>query len=77
MFTTNYTELQISHLQKHLESSSGHTLTFYLNLVKYRFKNMFLKEFCGDEVFKLRRVKCETNFVTSGSNIVKRLRRRK
>ena len=29
--------------EKHLESSSGHALSFYLN-VKYRFKNMLLKE---------------------------------
>ena len=27
-------------LRKQLESSSGHTLNFYSNLVKYRFKNM-------------------------------------
>ena len=33
--------------------------------------------FYGDLVYKLRRVKCEANFVSSGSNIVKRLRRRK
>ena len=31
--------------------------------------------FYGDLVYKLRRVKCETNFVSSGSTIVKRLRR--
>ena len=30
----------------------------------------------GDLVYKLRRVKCETNFISSGSKIVKRLRRR-
>ena len=30
--------------EKHLEGSSGHTLSFYQNLVKFRFKNMFLKE---------------------------------
>ena len=33
--------------------------------------------FYGDLVYKLRRVKCEANFVSSGSKIVKRLRRRK
>ena len=33
--------------------------------------------FYGDLVYKLRRVRCETNFVSSGSKIVKRLRRRK
>ena len=31
-------------LLKRLESSSGHTLSFYPNLVKYRLRNMFLKE---------------------------------
>ena len=30
--------------KKHVSNYSGHTLTFYLNLVKYNFKNMFLKE---------------------------------
>ena len=33
--------------------------------------------FYGDQVYKLRSVKCEANFVSSGSEIVKRLRRRK
>ena len=33
--------------------------------------------FYGDLVYKLRRVKCEANFDSSGSKIVKRLRRRK
>ena len=33
--------------------------------------------FYGDLIYKLRRVKCEANFVSSGSKIVKRLRRRK
>ena len=33
--------------------------------------------FYGDLVYKLNRVKCETNYVLSGSKIVKRLRRRK
>ena len=32
--------------------------------------------FYGDLVYKLRRVRCEANFVSSGSKIVKRLRRR-
>ena len=57
-------------------------LSFYPNFVKCRFKNMFLKEsltrfFYGDLVYKLRRVKCEENVVSSRSQIVKRLRRRK
>ena len=33
--------------------------------------------FYGDLLYKLRRIKCEANFVSSGSKIVKRLRRRK
>ena len=33
--------------------------------------------FYGDLVYNIRRVKCESNFVSSGSEIVKRLRRRK
>ena len=33
--------------------------------------------FYGDLVYKLRRVRCEANFVSSGSKIVKRIRRRK
>ena len=33
--------------------------------------------FYGDLIYKLRRVKCEANFVSSGSKIVKRIRRRK
>ena len=69
--------------KKHLESSSGHSLTFYLNLVKYRFKNMFLKESLTQSSTviyskkKLRRIKCEANFVWSDSETVKSLRRRK
>ena len=42
--------------------------------MKYRFTSMFLKE---PIVYKLRRVKCEANFVCTNSKIVKRLRRRK
>ena len=33
--------------------------------------------FYGDLVYKLRRIRCEANFVSSGAKIVKRLRRRK
>ena len=35
----------ITSFEKHLESSLGHSLSFYPNLVKYRFKNMIMKEF--------------------------------
>ena len=34
----------ITRFEKHLESSSVHTLSFYPNLVKYGFENIFLKE---------------------------------
>ena len=30
--------------EKYFESYSGHTLSFYPNLVKYRFKNIFLQD---------------------------------
>ena len=40
-----YTGSRISQaLRKHFESSSGHTLSFYPNFVKYPFKNIFLNE---------------------------------
>ena len=72
---------EITSFGKHSESSSGHTLTCFLNLVKYRFKNVTEgishPVFYGDLFYKLRRVRCEANFVSSGSKIVKRLRRRK
>ena len=71
----------ITSFEKHSESSSGHTLTCCLNLVKYRFKNMLRKESLNRSstviLKKLRRVKREANFVSSGSQIVKRIRRRK
>ena len=51
--------------EKHVERSSGHTLSFYQNFVKCRFSNIFLKEFPT------------RYFVSSGSKIVQRLRRRK
>ena len=34
----------LRNFEKHLESSSGHTLTCCLNLVKYGFKNMLRME---------------------------------
>ena len=69
----------ITSFEKHLKSCSGHTLTYCLNLVKYSFKNMLRNEsiFYSDLVYKLRRVKCEANFVSSGSKIVKCFRCRK
>ena len=71
----------ITSFVKHLENSSGHTLNFYLNLVNIVLKNVSEgitdPVFYGDLVYKLRNVKCEVNFVLSGSKIVKRLRRQK
>ena len=72
----------ITSFGQHLESSFVHTLNFYPNLVQYRFKNIHVSKgithsvFYGDLVYKLRRVKGEANFISSGSKIVKRIRRR-
>ena len=58
----------------------GHTLNFCPNLVQYRFKIMYHKEsliLSSTVIFyKLRRVEGEANFISSGSQIVKRMRRR-
>ena len=43
---------------------------------EYVFKGISHPVFCGDLVYKLRRVKDTRNFISSGSKIVKRLRRR-
>ena len=47
-----------------------------LSFQEYVSKGITHPVFYGDLVYKLRRVKRETNFISSGSNIVKRLRRR-
>ena len=62
-------------------NSLDRTPNFCQNLVIFRSKNMYLKGishpvFYGDLVYKLRRVKDTPNFISSGSKIVKRLRRR-
>ena len=58
-----------------------HSLSFYLHLVKYCSKHVSEgishPAFYGDLVYKLRRVKCAANFVSSGPKIFKRLRRQK
>ena len=65
-----------------LESYLGPTRNFCPNLVQYRFKNMYLKQSLTRSstvilsCYKLRRVKSETNFISPGSKIVERLRRR-
>ena len=71
----------ITSFGKRLGSSSGHTLNFCPNLVKYRFRIMFHKEsptLPSTVIFfyKLRRVKGEANFISSGCKISKRLRHR-
>ena len=73
--------IDITSFEKHLESSLDRTPNFCQNLVIFRSKNMYLKGishpvFYGDLVYKLRRVKDTPNFISSGSKIVKRLRRR-
>ena len=42
----------ITNFEKLFESSSCHTLSIYPNLVKYRFKNMFLKELVTVQCFR-------------------------
>ena len=76
-----YRVTDITSFGKCLESSLGHTLNFCPNLVQYRFQEYVSKGiahpvFYGDLVYKLRRVKSETNFISSGWKIVKRIRRR-
>ena len=74
--------IDITSFEKHLESSLDRTPHFCQNFVIFRSKNMYLKEsltryvFYGDLVYKLRRVKDTPNFISSGSKIVKHLRRR-
>ena len=48
----------------------------YLSFQEYVSKGITHPVFYGDLVYKLRRVKNESNFISSGSKIVKRLRRR-
>ena len=47
-----------------------------ISFKEYVSKGITHPVFYGDRVYKLRRVKGESNFILSGSNIVKRLRRR-
>ena len=49
---------------------------FYWCYQEYVFKGISHPVFYGDLVYKLRRVKDTPNFISSGSKIVKRLRRR-
>ena len=47
-----------------------------ISFQEYVFKGISHPVFYGDLVYKLRRVKDAPNFISSGSKIVKRLRRR-
>ena len=47
-----------------------------ISFQEYVSKGITHPVFYGDFFYKLRRIKGETNFISSGSNIVKRLRRR-
>ena len=47
-----------------------------ISFTEYVFKGITHPVFYGDLVYKLRRIKSESNFISSGSKIVKRLRRR-
>ena len=67
--------IDISSFEKHLENSLDHTLNFCRNLVIFRSKNMCQKEYLT-VFYKLKRVKDTPNFISSGSKIVKCLRRR-
>ena len=70
----------ITSFGKRLESSLGHTLNFCpfgaISFQEYVSKGITHPVFYGDLVYKLRRVKSDSNFISSGSKIVKRLRRR-
>ena len=62
-----------------LKSSLGHTLNSKFGEISfqdYESQGNTHPVFYGDLVYKLRRVKGEANFISSGSKIFKRLRRR-
>ena len=68
----------ITHFEKYLESSLDHTPYCYRNFYDISFQEYVTMGishpvFCGDLVYKLRRVKDTPNFISSGSKIVKRL----
>ena len=73
--------IDITSFEKHLESSLDRTPNFCqkfgdISFQEYVFKGISHPVFYGDLVYKLRRVKDTPNFISSGSKIVKRLRRR-
>ena len=73
--------IDITSFEKHLESSLDRTPNLCqkfgdISFQEYVFKGISHPVFYGDLVYKLRRVKDTPNFISSGSKIVKRLRRR-
>ena len=73
------TGLQISQASENFFlNSSDHTLSFHseISFKEYVSQGISHPVCYGDLVYKLKRVRCEVNVVSSGSKIVKRLRRR-
>ena len=70
--TTKACELQLQGCLSDLLSKFGE-----ISFQEYVTEGISHPVFYGDLVYKLRRIRCEANFVPSGSKIVKRLRRRK
>ena len=70
--------IDITSSEKHLESSYSELLSKFgdISFQEYLSKGISHPIFYGDLVYKLRRVKDTPNFFSSGSKIVKRLRRR-
>ena len=72
-------DTDIKSFEKHFDISSGHTLTFYLNnygeisFQEYISEGISHPVFYSYLVYKLRRVTCKANFVSSVSKLVKRL----
>ena len=71
----------ITSFEQHFESYSGHTLAFYLNLVKYRFKNIFGRNLSPGLLrwssLQTKEGQMRSEHRLAGSEIVKRLRCRK
>ena len=70
----------ITSFLKHLGNFSDHTLNFYqkfgaIPFKEYVTKGIFHPVFYGDLIYKLSRVRGSTEFIASGTKIVKRLRR--
>ena len=77
LLTQGYTRRY--HFEKHLESSLDYTPNFCRNFGDISFQEFVSRGishpvFYGDLVYKLRRVKDASNFISSGSKIDKRLR---